>query len=122
MYEWQSWGTLAPLILGLVGLVSFVLYSASISPQPLIRRSLFNTQTAITAYIGTLIHGIIVWSMLYYLPLYFEVAKEYSPVSSGIAIFPITFTAAPAAILVSRVIAKPGRYRPSIVSFSVSCP
>ncbi len=118
MYSWQSWRTLVPLILGLAGLVAFVLYSAYLSVEPLIRRSLFNSSTAITAYIGSLIHGIVVWSMLYYLPLYFEAAKEYSPISSGIALFPITFTTGPAAVVVGIVIAKSGRYRPSIVSSS----
>lgn len=114
MYDWQSWRTLFPLLLGIIGLVGFVLYSAYISSSPLIRRSLFNTSTAITAYAGTLIHGMMVWSLLYYMPLYFEVAKGFSPVMSGVAIFPFTFTVAPAAVVVGIVIAKTGRYRPSI--------
>jgi hypothetical protein len=106
MYEWQSWRTLVPLMLGIGGLVGFVVYSAYFSAEPLIRRSLFNTPTAITAYAGTLIHGMMVWSLLYYMPLYFEVAKNYSPVMSGVAIFPFTFTVAPAAVIVGIVIAK----------------
>jgi hypothetical protein len=57
-----------------------------------------------------------VWSLLYYSPLFFLVAKYYSTVLSGVAIFPLTFTIAPAAAVVSIVIAKTGRYRPSIVS------
>jgi hypothetical protein len=118
MYEWQSWRTLVPLLLGVLGLIGFVVYSTYLSPEPLIRRSLFNTPTAITAYFGTLIHGIIVWSLLYYMPLYFEVAKDYSPLTSGVALFPFTFTVAPAAVMVGIVITKTGRYRPSIVSIS----
>lgn len=114
MYDWSSWRVLAPLILGFFGVVGFVLYSTYISSEPLIRRSLFNSPTAITAYAGTLIHGILVWSLLYYMPLYFEVAKDYTPVYSGIAIFPFTFTVAPAAVVVGLIIAKTGRYRPSI--------
>jgi hypothetical protein len=122
MYDWQSWRTLVPLILGIFGIVGFVLYSIYISPEPLIRRSLFNTPTAITAYAATLIHGMIVWSLLYYTPLYFEVAKNYSPVNSGIAIFPFTFTVAPAAVVVGIIIAKTGRYRPSIVNYNLFRP
>jgi hypothetical protein len=108
--------TLVPLLLGVLGLVGFVVSSVYLSPEPLIRRSLFNSSTAIVAYFGTLIHGIIVWSLLYYMPLYFEVAKNYSPVTSGVALFPFTFTVAPAAVMVGIVITKTGRYRPSIVS------
>lgn len=114
MYDWSSWRTLVPLILGIAGLIGFVLYSTYFSTDPLIRRSLFNTSTAITAYLGTLIHGILVWSTLYYMPLYFEVAKFYSPIQSSIAIFPFTCTTAPAAVIVGLTIARTGRYRPSL--------
>jgi len=119
MYDWSSWRTLVPLLLGIFGLVGFVVYSVYISSDPLIRRSLFNTPTAITAYFGTLVHGIIVWSLLFYMPLYFEVAKNYSPITSGIGLFPFTFTTAPAAVIIGIVITKTGRYRPSLVSFSI---
>ncbi|KAL5315344.1 hypothetical protein ACEPPN_016211 [Leptodophora sp. 'Broadleaf-Isolate-01'] len=114
MYNWFSWRTLVPLILGLFGLIGFTLYSFYISTEPLIRRTLFNTPTAIVAYIGTLVQGLIVWSLLYYMPLYFEVAKNYSAITSAIAIFPFTFTVAPAAVIVGLVITKTGRYRPSL--------
>jgi len=114
MYNWSSWRTLVPLLLGVLGLIIFVTYSVYYSSEPLIRRSLFNTPTAISAYFGTLIQGMIVWSLLYYMPLYFEVAKGYSPITSGIAIFPFTFTTAPAAVVTGLIITKTGRYRPSL--------
>jgi MFS family permease len=114
MYDWSSWRTLVPLLLGVAGLIGFIIYSVYISRLPLITRTLFNTPTAIVAYIGTLVQGLIVWSLLYYMPLYFEVAKNYTPILSGIAIFPFTFTVAPAAVVVGLVVTKTGRYRPSL--------
>ncbi|KAH8650274.1 MFS multidrug transporter-like protein [Tricladium varicosporioides] len=114
MYDWSSWRTLVPLILGVFGLIGFTIYSVNISTEPLIRRTLFNSRTAIVAYIGTLVQGLIVWSLLYYMPLYFEVAKNYSPIASGVALFPFTFTVAPAAVVVGLIITRTGRYRPSL--------
>jgi hypothetical protein len=108
--------SLKPMMLGVFGLFGFVIYSVYWSPEPLIRRSLFNSPTAITAYAGTLFHGVMVWSLLYYMPLFFECVKDYSPVTTGVVVFPMTFTVAPAAVVVGLVIAKTGRYRPSIVS------
>ncbi|KAF4626458.1 hypothetical protein G7Y89_g11701 [Cudoniella acicularis] len=93
--------TLVLLLLSIFGLIGFIIYSVYISTEPLIRRTLFNTPTAIVAYIGTLVQGLIVWSLLYYMPLYFQVAKNYSPITSAIAIFPFTFTVAPAAVVVA---------------------
>jgi hypothetical protein len=44
------------------------------------------------------------------MPLYFEVTKNYSPITSGVAIFPFTFTVAPAAVVVGLIITRTGRY------------
>jgi hypothetical protein len=112
MYDWSLSRTLVPFILGVFGLIGFIIYSANISTEPLIRCTLFNSPTAIVAYIGTLVQGLIVWSLLYYMPLYFEIAKNYSPVTSGVAIFPFTFTVAPAAVVVGLIITRTSRYRP----------
>ncbi|RAL59143.1 hypothetical protein DID88_006699 [Monilinia fructigena] len=55
------------------------------------------------------------------MPLYFEVAKNYTPIQSGIGLFPLTFTTAPAAVVVGLIIAKTGHYRPSIwVGWAIS--
>jgi hypothetical protein len=121
MYTWSSWRVLVPLILGIFGLAGFIIYSVYFSAEPLIRRSLFNSPTAIVAYFGTMVQGIIVWSLLYYMPLYFEVVKNYTPSTSGLSLFPFTFTTAPAAVVVGLIITKTGRYRLAVVS-SLSVP
>ena len=64
------------------------------------------------------------WSALYYLPLYYEAVKSMNPVMSGVALFPQTFTVAPAAIVVGNVVTITGRYRWAIWSgwcFTCSC-
>jgi MFS family permease len=53
----------------------------------------------------------ILWGILYYLPLYYEAVKEFSPILAGVALFPQTFTVAPASILAGFIIAISGRYR-----------
>jgi hypothetical protein len=118
MFNWNSWHTAVPMVLGAVGLLAFLAYSKYISPEPLISGSIFSTSTAKVGYLGTFLHGIILWSILFYIPLYYEVAQGFGPTKSGVAMFPLTFTTAPAAVVVGLVIAKTGKYRPSIVSFT----
>jgi predicted membrane protein len=96
-YAWDSWRTLVPLLVSAAGFVAFVLHQEYIAPEPLIRTSVFKTRTAAVTYLGTVIHGIILWSILYYLPLYYEAVKGLTPIMTGIAVFPQTFTVAPAA-------------------------
>lgn len=96
-YPWDSWRTLVPLIVCGLGLVAFVVHQEYIAPEPLIRTSVFKNPTAAISYVSSVVHGIILWSILYYLPLYYEAVKGMTPILSGIALFPQTFTVAPAA-------------------------
>lgn len=96
-YPWDSWRTLVPLILCTFGMIAFVIHQEYFAAEPLIRTSVFKSTSAAVIYFGTVLHGIVLWAVLYYLPLYFEAVKGYTPISAGIALFPQTFTVAPAA-------------------------
>lgn len=110
-YSWDSWRTLVPLIVSAAGLVAFVLYIEFFAANPLIRTSVFKNMSAAILYVATVIHGIILWSILYYLPLYFEAVKGFGPIITGVALFPWTFTVAPAAVVTGIAIAVTGTYR-----------
>ncbi|KAF2013330.1 MFS general substrate transporter [Aaosphaeria arxii CBS 175.79] len=115
-YPWDSWRTLVPLIVSAVGMVVFVVHQERWAQEPLVRTSVFKTTTAAVTYAGTVIHGIILWALLYFLPLYFQAVKGMSPIMSGVALFPETFTVAPAAMVVGAAIAISGKYRWAIWS------
>ncbi|KAL9111359.1 MAG: hypothetical protein Q9227_004236 [Pyrenula ochraceoflavens] len=109
-YAWLSWHTLVPLFVGLGGLVLFLLYEAYLAPEPLVPLSIFRNRTSCIAYLAETAQGICMWCILYYLPLYFEASKSYSPVSAGLGILPLTVTLAPAAVIMGLVIARTGKY------------
>ncbi|KAI9866654.1 MAG: hypothetical protein M1813_001206 [Trichoglossum hirsutum] len=111
MYPWSHWRTLVPLILGGAGLVGFIFYEIYVPAEPLIKLHLFKNRSTSATYIGTVLHGMILWSMLYYLPLYYEAVKGYSPIISGVAVFPQTFTVAPMAMIIGFAVAITGYYR-----------
>ncbi|KFX96689.1 hypothetical protein O988_05209 [Pseudogymnoascus sp. VKM F-3808] len=111
MYPWDSARTLAPMIIGAVGLILFIFHEKYIAADPMIPLSIFASRTAVVNYAGTLVHGLTLWCGLYYLPLYFEAVKGYSPVMAGVALFPDTFSVAPCAILVGILITYTGHYR-----------
>ncbi|KAL8912871.1 MAG: hypothetical protein Q9172_007411 [Xanthocarpia lactea] len=110
-YSWTSWHTLVPLCLGIAGLITFVAYEEIVATEPLIRLVIFKNRTAAVSYSATVIHGMVLWSLLYYMPLYYEAVKGFSPILSGVALFPQTFTVAPAAVVVGILITVTGRYR-----------
>jgi MFS family permease len=79
MYAWDSWRTLVPLLLGAAGLVVFALYEWRLSSrafgpdgnplpgdvvEPIIRFTIFANATVCVTFIETIIHGMILWSLL----------------------------------------------------------
>lgn len=105
MFAWNSWHTLVPLFIGAAGIVAFGFYEYRLSAkafdsegkdlpgnniQPIIRFSIFNNWTLRLLYLQTLVHGMILWSLLYFLPLYYEGVKGYTPIVAGVAVLPET--------------------------------
>ena len=115
-YAWDSWRTLVPLLIGVAGLILFVIFEEYVAEEPLIRLDVFKNRTAAASYFETTIHGLILWCVLYYLPLYYEAVKGETPILSGISLFPQTFTVAPMAVVTGFTITKLGYYRWAIWS------
>ena len=115
LHPWASAQTLAPILVGVTGIMCFVLYEACLATDALIPLSLFSNTTANISYLIDAWHGCILWCLLYYMPLYFEAVQGYRPIISGIALFPDTFTVAPLAIITGCLVTKTGKYRWAIL-------
>lgn len=110
-YPWNSWRTYVPLSVSTLGLVILYMYEEYVATNPIIRTSIFKNRNAAAAYISVVIHGMVVVGSLYYLPLYYEAVQGLSPILSGVALFPETFTVAPGAFIVGTMISRTGHYR-----------
>jgi hypothetical protein len=93
MFPWPSWQTTLPMYLGSLALVFFLVYSYCVSKNPLIPAIVMQERTAAISYFGTFLQGMIQFALLYYLPLYFEVAKQFSPTMAGVALVSRIFRA-----------------------------
>jgi hypothetical protein len=110
-YPWDSWRTLVPLVVCSSGIIAFVLHQEFLAPNPLIRTSVFKNMSAAILFTATIMHGIILWAILYYMPLYYQAVKGMGPILTGVAMFPWTFTVAPASVATGIAIAVTGTYR-----------
>lgn len=111
MYPWDHWRTLVPLCLGSAGLVGAIVYEKYVPVEPMIPLSIFNNRSAAVTYIGTVLHGMVLWCILYYIPLYYEAVKGSTPIMAGVSMMPETFTVAPASVFCGVVVTMTGRYR-----------
>ncbi|OHE93719.1 major facilitator superfamily transporter [Colletotrichum orchidophilum] len=114
MYEWTSFRCLLPLILGVFIIVAFGFWELRFAPEPMIDKGIFNNWTMIANYIMTVFHGMILWSILYFLVLYYQAVKDYSVVVSAVAALPESLTVAPSAMAVGLIAGITGRYRWSL--------
>jgi hypothetical protein len=110
LYPWKSWRVLVPLLLSSCCILTFCLYEKFVAANPFIRPSIFHSRTAAITYLTTFLHGIILMTLLYYLPLYYETVKQFTPIKAGIALFPETFSVGPACIIMGIVVSRTGHY------------
>ncbi|KAL8657504.1 MAG: hypothetical protein Q9226_001843 [Calogaya cf. arnoldii] len=103
-YAWDSWRTITPIVVGLSGLVLFAKF-------PVLPLDIFKNADTNIAYFTDFIHGIIMWGVVYYMPLFFEGGKDLSPVLAGVLALPISLTVVPCGMAVGIVAAKTGHYR-----------
>lgn len=71
-YSWASWHIIVPLILGLLGIIAFLIVeSTTLVPEPTMPVRLFANRTSLGGYALTFIHGILLYWALYFLSVYF---------------------------------------------------
>ncbi|KAJ5598377.1 Major facilitator superfamily domain general substrate transporter [Penicillium hordei] len=87
LFPWASWQTLLPLLLGVAVLVIFVFYEAK-PLAPIIPYRIFGSKTGNLTLVGGFIHGIIMVSLLQYLPLLYQAVELESAISSALSLLP----------------------------------
>ncbi|KAI1504614.1 major facilitator superfamily transporter [Biscogniauxia marginata] len=111
IFDWASYQVLIPIIAGLAGILCFVYWEFYFASEPIIEKQIFSTWTAKSTYIQTLLHGLVTWAALYFLILYYQGVKSYSPVLSAVALLPETINMSWASVVVGAVAGKTLKYR-----------
>ncbi|RAO73577.1 uncharacterized protein BHQ10_009589 [Talaromyces amestolkiae] len=88
MYPWSSWRTIVPLVIGIVVLAVFTVYEAR-PAQPVFPYRIFRSRTAVVTLIGSFIHGMVLYTLLFYMPLFFESVFLEAPLGSAVSTLPL---------------------------------
>ncbi|KAG9239335.1 major facilitator superfamily domain-containing protein [Amylocarpus encephaloides] len=118
-YAWSSWRILVPLIIGFFGLVLFGLHQAYVAREPTTPLRIFANQACLLGYILTFLNGIILNWLNFFLPVYFQVLLEATPLMSGVDLLAIVIPLAPAGMVGGIIVAVTGRYKPIIIIGSI---
>ncbi|KAH8107508.1 iron permease [Phellopilus nigrolimitatus] len=96
---WSSPRVLVPLIFGALGLVGFLFYEALLAEFPLVPIRLFSNRTSLSGYLQNFIVPIPFTALVFYLPIYFQACKGFSPLHTGTTFFALAFSVAPVSII-----------------------
>jgi MFS family permease len=77
------------LIIGTLLTIAFVIYEWKYAKFPVMPMRLFGKSSTKILFFHNFITGIVYYSDLYYLPLYFQVVLGHSPLTSGVLILPL---------------------------------
>lgn len=90
LYPWSSWRTILLLVIGVLVLVVFGLHERNSSlKEALMPRRIFSSRTSNASFITGFIHGLILYTMLLYLPLFFQAVFLEAPLQAGISTLPV---------------------------------
>ncbi|KFY20235.1 hypothetical protein V491_03884 [Pseudogymnoascus sp. VKM F-3775] len=111
-YDWNTYNIVTPLVLGLCGFVVFPFYEASrFCIDPVMPNRLFNSRTSVVIAICTFVNSVILYWVVYFLPIYFQAVLGSTPARAGVQVIPMTVIGIPGAAISVVVLAKWGKYR-----------
>ncbi|KAK8010045.1 MFS general substrate transporter [Apiospora arundinis] len=89
LYPWSSWKTIVPFVMGLGVLVIFALYEREFPREPLLPFRVIANITATSSLVSGFLHGSILYTILLYIPLYFQSILLEAPLEAAISTLPI---------------------------------
>ncbi|KAM0744638.1 hypothetical protein ACQRIT_000022 [Beauveria bassiana] len=87
IYPGDSWRTLLPLVVGVTVLGAFVWYESR-TAQPILPYRLFRDRTAASALALSFVHGMIFYTLIFHLPLFFQSVSLEAPLQSSVSLLP----------------------------------
>ena len=98
LFPWQSWQTVLPMSLGVLVIVIFVVYEAK-PVAPVVPHRLFHSKTGNMTLVGAFVHGMILLSILQYLPLFYQAVGLKTAIKSAISLLPTVITSVVVAVV-----------------------
>ena len=115
-YAWSSPRTIATLAGGAAILVSFVVIEARFASNPIVPLRTFRRRTLTLANTQSTIVGAVVFGCYFFLSLYLQDVKHYSPLRAGLAFLPMGLMTFTGALVASRLVKRLGIRRQLVIA------
>ncbi|PNP46126.1 hypothetical protein TGAMA5MH_02161 [Trichoderma gamsii] len=112
-YSWKSWRIILPLVLGVLGWITFHIHQASsICREPSMPPRLFKHRTSSGGFIIIFLGAVILQAINYFLPVYFQGVKGVTPLMSGVYFLAFALAIMPFGGMAGAFMSKTGLYIP----------
>ncbi|KAF5263799.1 hypothetical protein FOXYS1_5435 [Fusarium oxysporum] len=108
---WNSAFVICLLVFGVVILALFMVWEAKFAKNPIIPIRIFQSTTNIAAFAVANLHSFIFIACDYFLPLYFQVVLGFSPIISGVTLFPLILLMSISTGVGGLIVRKTGNYK-----------
>ncbi|KAK9425390.1 putative Major facilitator superfamily domain-containing protein [Seiridium unicorne] len=103
--------TIAPLVLGLIGLGATLVWEFKFAKEPIFKRELFHNTSSTITYICGGAQGFLMWGSFYYFPFYFLSVMQTSTITAGVNLLPSALITVPGSIITGRLVTRYNNYR-----------
>ncbi|KAH7018029.1 major facilitator superfamily-domain-containing protein [Microdochium trichocladiopsis] len=108
---WSSPTVISLMVVGIALLCFFCFYEARVAKNPLMPPAIFASFTNVAMYVMLCAHSFVIIAYSYFLPLYFQTVLKFSPLISGISIFPMIFPMTAMTYLSGQFVNRTGNYQ-----------
>jgi EmrB/QacA subfamily drug resistance transporter len=115
-YSWGSARTIGTLAAGTAMLILFTLIEGRVAQSPIVPLRTFRRRSLSLANIQAMTVGLVVFGNYFFLSLYLQDVKHYSPLRTGLAFLPIGLTTFGGALVASRLVYRLGIRRQMIIA------
>ncbi|KAJ1674669.1 hypothetical protein EV182_002808 [Spiromyces aspiralis] len=110
-YAWNSAVVVALLIVGFALLAVFVVVEVYIPPEPILDLSLFNNHIIPALLIASTMAGMVMFSLIYYIPIFFSAVFNSSAINAGVHLPPFQVSIAVSALVTGQIMSRIGHMR-----------
>ncbi|PYH94793.1 MFS general substrate transporter [Aspergillus ellipticus CBS 707.79] len=110
-FPWGSPKVICLIVFGCLMSFAFIYSEKRLAKYPLMPLGVFGKRSNVACFLVDFTHGFVYLGAEYYLPLYFQSAKEATPFRSGIMILPFVLTEAALSLIAGLLMHRTGRYQ-----------
>lgn len=112
IYSWSSAQVLAPLIIGIIGLVVFFFYETlPFVKEPLLPVHLFGNRTSVILFINIFLSNAMLYYTYFFMPVYYQAVLRSEPVHAAVLMLPCSVLCVPSPVVCTSILSKYSRYK-----------